>query len=84
MKKFNLTTNSKREIAAYIFLLPWITGMIVFFAYPFLSSLFLGFTNSRLMGGDFIGFDNYIRMFTRDRNFIKSLQVTTRYALTGI
>jgi multiple sugar transport system permease protein len=84
VKKISLTTNGKREIAAYLFLLPWLTGMAVFFAYPFLSSLVLGFTNSRLMGGDFIGFDNYIRMFTRDRNFIKSLQVTTRYALTGI
>jgi multiple sugar transport system permease protein len=84
LKNLRLTTNNKREIAAYIFLLPWITGMLVFFAYPFLSSLVLGFTNSRLMGGDFIGFDNYVRMFTRDRNFVKSLQVTTRYALTGI
>jgi multiple sugar transport system permease protein len=79
-----VTTAVKREAAAYVFLLPWIIGMAVFFAYPFLSSLYLGFTNARLIGGDFIGFDNFIRMFTRDRNFIKSLQVTTRYALVGI
>jgi multiple sugar transport system permease protein len=78
------TTSGKQEIAAYVFLLPWITGMVVFFAYPFLTSLYLGFTNSRLVGGDFIGFENFVRMFTRDRNFIKSLQVTTRYALVGI
>lgn len=73
-----------RITAAYIFLIPWIIGMIVFFAYPFLSSLWYSFTNTRLIGGDFIGLENFTRMFTRDRNFIKSLLVTTRYALTGV
>lgn len=75
---------AKEERAAYLFLIPWIIGMLVFFAWPFLNSLWLSFTNSRLRGGDFIGFDNFIRMFTRDRNFLKSLAVTTRYALVGI
>lgn len=72
------------ERAAYIFLVPWIIGMAVFFAYPFLTSLYLGFTDSKLLSGNFIGFSNFVRMFTRDRNFIKSIQVTSRYALTGI
>ena len=74
----------KEERAAYLFLIPWIAGMLVFFAYPFVNSLWLSFTNSRLRGGDFIGLDNFIRMFTRDANFQKSLQVTTRYALIGV
>jgi multiple sugar transport system permease protein len=75
---------AKETTAAYIFLLPWIIGMLVFFGYPFLTSLGLAFTNSRLMSGTFNGLDNFVRMFTRDRNFIKSIQVTTRYALTGV
>lgn len=75
---------AKETTAAYIFLLPWIIGMLVFFGYPFLTSLCLAFTNSRLMSGTFNGLDNFVRMFTRDRNFIKSIQVTTRYALTGV
>jgi multiple sugar transport system permease protein len=74
----------KEETAAFTFLIPWIIGMIVFFAYPFLTSLWLSFTDSRLMSGNFIGFENFVRMFTRDRNFSKSIQVTTRYALTGV
>jgi ABC-type sugar transport system permease subunit len=41
-------------------------------------------TDSRLLEGKFIDFDNFVRMFTRDRNFIKSIAVTTRYALIGI
>ncbi|MDR1862463.1 MAG: sugar ABC transporter permease [Treponema sp.] len=83
MKK-RITRTIKESAAAYTFLIPWIAGMLVFFAYPFLTSLYLGFTNSRLMSGTFNGIENFIRMFTRDRNFIKSLQVTTRYALTGV
>ena len=70
--------------AAYLFLLPWLIGMTVFFAYPFLHSLILSFTDSRLRMGKFSGIDNFIRMFTRDENFVKSLQVTSTYALFGI
>jgi multiple sugar transport system permease protein len=83
-KRLSATMKFKEEAAAYIFLSPWIIGMAVFFAWPFLTSLYLSFTNSRLTTGDFNGLDNFIRMFTRDRNFIKSIQVTTRYALVGI
>ena len=74
----------KEERAAYLFLIPWILGMLVFFAYPFLNSLWLAFTNTRLRGGDYVGFANFIRMFTHDENFQKSLRVTTRYALIGV
>jgi multiple sugar transport system permease protein len=74
----------KEERVAFVFLIPWIVGTLIFFAWPFLSSLWLSFTNARLRDGDFIGFDNFVRMFTRDRNFLKSLAVTTRYALLGI
>ncbi|GHU70968.1 sugar ABC transporter permease [Spirochaetia bacterium] len=83
-KNYFASMTFKEEAAAYTFLLPWIIGMLVFFTYPFITSLVLAFTNSRLMGGSFNGLDNFVRMFTRDRNFIKSLQVTTRYALVGV
>jgi multiple sugar transport system permease protein len=85
LKKNRLSTIVyKREIAAYLFLTPWIIGMVMFFAYPFLSSLWLSFTNTRLIGGTFVGLANYKRMFTSDPSFIKSLQVTTRYALISV
>jgi multiple sugar transport system permease protein len=83
-KSYTSTMAFKEEMAAYIFLVPWIVGMLVFFAYPFLSSFYLAFTDTKLVGGKFIGFGNFVRMFTLDQNFIKSLQVTTKYALIGI
>jgi multiple sugar transport system permease protein len=84
MKKKYISMAALEERAAYIFLVPWLIGTAVFFAYPFLTSLYLGFTDSKLLSGNFIGLSNFGRMFTRDRNFIKSIQVTSRYALTGI
>lgn len=74
----------KENIAAYIFLSAWIIGMLVFYLYPFFSSLYLSFTNANLVGGQFIGLKNYIAMFTNDPRFIKSLAVTTKYALIGV
>ena len=84
MKKKYVSMLKLEERTAYVFLIPWILGMLIFFAFPFLTSLWLGFTNSRLLVGSFIGLENYVRMFTRDPNFASSLLVTSRYALIGV
>ena len=85
MKRHLLKRSSFQEnVAAYIFLIPWIVGMLVFYLFPFLYSLFMSFTDSTLMGGEWIGLANFVKMFTQDDRFIKSLQVTTKYALIGV
>lgn len=85
MKKISVKKSVLQEnVAAYLFLLLWIIGMIVFYLFPFLYSLFMSFTDSTLTGGSFIGVQNFIQMFTNDDRFIKSLQVTTKYALIGV
>lgn len=72
------------NIAAYIFLTPWIIGMAVFYVFPFMQSLYMSFTNASLVGGEWIGLDNFVKMFTQDARFMKSLAVTTKYALVGV
>ena len=85
MRKKHIRKTVKQEnIAAYLFLSLWIIGMLVFYIYPFLNSLRLSFTNATLSTGEWVGFDNYVKMFTNDTRFLKSLQVTTRYALIGV
>lgn len=85
MKKISVKKNVLQEnVAAYLFLLLWIIGMIVFYLFPFLYSLFMSFTDSTLAGGSFIGLQNFVQMFTNDDRFVKSLQVTTKYALIGV
>lgn len=72
------------NVAAYTFLIPWIIGMLVFYLFPFLYSLYMAFTNSTLAGGEWVGLKNFVDMFTQDERFLKSLQVTTKYALIGV
>lgn len=66
--------------AAYIFLAPWLIGIIGITALPMLASLYLSFTNYGVIGlPTWVGFDNYVRLFTSDRRFIKSIWVTLTY-----
>lgn len=68
-----------------IYLIPWLIGMAIFTIYPFVSSLILSFTDYNLIKEpNFVGFSNYIRLFTQDREFINSLLVTLKYMLMTV
>ncbi|MFV0362154.1 MAG: carbohydrate ABC transporter permease [Suipraeoptans sp.] len=59
--------------------------MAIFTIYPFVSSLILSFTDYNLIKEpNFVGFSNYIRLFTQDREFINSLLVTLKYMLMTV
>ncbi|MDQ0644394.1 carbohydrate ABC transporter permease [Microbacterium murale] len=69
--------------AGYAFLSPWLIGFFVLTAGPMLASLFLSFTDYNLFAApEFIGFDNYTRMFN-DPNFLQAVKVTGIYVLVG-
>lgn len=62
------------------YVLPYVLGLLVFTAIPFVASLWLSFTDYRLMqGSEFVGLRNYVDLFTDDRTFTKSLNVTLLY-----
>jgi multiple sugar transport system permease protein len=67
-------------IWAYVFLTPWIIGLIVFILGPMLFSLGLSFF-SYTLGRDyaFVGLDNWIRAFTGDELFWPSIRLTLLY-----
>ncbi len=67
-----------------MFLLPWLLGLLIFTAYPFVNSLALSFTDANITTSTFVGLDNFIELFTNDTRFIKSLQNTTMYALVSV
>lgn len=75
----------KRPSVGYLYILPWFIGFMVFGAYPLLASLYYSFTNFSMFNHPkFIGFDNYIYMFTQDREFFPSLIVTLKYVLFAV
>jgi multiple sugar transport system permease protein len=56
----------RRNAAAYMFLAPWLLGLLVLTVYPMAYSLWLGFTNYDFTKPDttqWIGLGNYIKMF---------------------
>lgn len=69
----------------FFYILPWLIGFAVFQLYPFLASLFYSFTKYSFgKTPEFIGLDNYIRLFTRDMQFLSTLSITARYALIAV
>lgn len=58
-------------VAAYTMVLPSVIGVIVFLGIPLLFVIYLSFTKWNFAQGingiEFIGLDNYIRMFQDDR-----------------
>lgn len=67
--------------AAYIFLAPWLTGILCITLLPILASLYLSLTNYGILSPPtWVGLENYIKLFTGDRRFIKSIWVTLAYA----
>lgn len=74
----------REERAAFLFLIPWFVGLLGFLAIPLLYSLYLSLTSERLLqGGEFVGLQNYVYMFTQDTYFYHSMYITLKWlALT--
>ena len=74
------TLQREQVFWAYVFLLPWMVGLVVFIAGPILFSLGLSFFNYTLgQSASFIGFDNWIKAFTQDELFWPSIIRTFVY-----
>lgn len=68
-----------------LYISPYIIGLFVFTAIPFVYSLYLSFTDYPLMTEPvWVGLENYIKLFTTDRTFRKSLTVTLIYVFTTV
>lgn len=88
MKKNNFDIKSilnKNHVAGYVFIMPFIIGFLAFTFLPIVISFGLSFTKYDILSPpSFIGFDNFIRMFTKDEIFWKSFRVTIFYALVSV
>ncbi len=59
---------------------PYVFGLLLFTAVPFGASLYLAFTDYNLVSSpNWVGMDNFEKLFTRDRTFTRSLNVTLLY-----
>ena len=70
--------------AAYLFLIPWILGLLLLTLGPMLASLVLSFTDYNLLQApNWIGFDNFARML-EDERLMNSLRVTFTYVAVSV
>jgi multiple sugar transport system permease protein len=69
--------------AAYLFLLPWLIGLVVITIGPMIASLYLSFTDYSLLAPpEWIGIKNYQRMMS-DPRLLNSVRVTLTYVLVS-
>jgi multiple sugar transport system permease protein len=76
----------REGVAGYVFLSPFLLGLMGITAIPMLYSLYLSFTNYELLAleWDWIGFENYVDLFTSDPQFWHAVQVTVTFALVAV
>ncbi len=78
----SLSRRFRRNLPGYLFILPWLIGFVVFTMGPFIASLYLSFTDWRILGTpNWVGFDNYRRILTTDQLFRITLKNTVYYAI---
>lgn len=84
--RYALGKNARREErAAYLFLLPWLVGLLGLIVVPLVWAVWISLTDEQLfVKGHFVGLKNYVTIVTGDEFFYKSLMVTLRWvALTS-
>ncbi|MBI9094013.1 MAG: sugar ABC transporter permease [Sphaerochaeta sp.] len=70
-----------QQRVGYLFISPWIIGMLLFTIYPTVFSLYISFTEWPILREPkFIYFKNYLEIF-QDEIFFTSLWVTTKFAI---
>lgn len=75
------------NLAGYLFISPWLIGFLVFALIPMVISFVLAFTDYDILApanAQFIGLDNFVRMFTTDRRYGNSLSATVRYVIAAV
>ncbi|MFE0557518.1 MULTISPECIES: carbohydrate ABC transporter permease [Paenibacillus] len=78
---------SKSDWAGYLYIMPWLLGLLLFTIGPMLFSLLLAFSKWDIITGvqsiEWVGLDNFKAIF-HDELFYQSLKVTFIFALVSV
>jgi len=76
---------NKDTVVGYVFAMPFIIGFLGFVVIPMAVSFYFSFTKYNIRQPPvWTGLDNYIRMFTSDKRFYKSVWVTFKYVIIAV
>ena len=78
MRKLKITLREmKRNRTLYLMMLPFLIFFITFSVYPVLQAMYYSFTDYNILESpNFIGLENYKKLFLEDTIFIKAIQNT--------
>ena len=75
-----MTRTTRRAIAGYCWIAPWVIGFLAFKLGPMLAALVLSLTSYDVVTRpEWIGLENYVYAFTVDPLFWRSLRTTFYY-----
>jgi ABC-type sugar transport system permease subunit len=81
----NSSKRRRDAILGYCFVSPAIAGLLLFVAYPMVTSLYHSFTRwNGLTPATWVGLENYKFLFTRDPTFWPSLKVTVLWVVISV
>lgn len=73
------------KATGFLYVSPFVAGLLVFTAFPFVYSLYLSFTDYNLISAPkWSGLANYSFMLLKDRTFWQSLKVTFIYVFMAV
>ncbi|MEG1195260.1 MAG: sugar ABC transporter permease [Clostridia bacterium] len=74
----------KKARMGLLFTMPWIIGLLIFYAYPLISSVYYSLTSYSILNpGKFVGLKNYTRLF-QDDLFWKSITNTLYFTAISV
>ena len=69
-------------LRGYMFILPVVLGLLIWTFGPMIASAYYSLTEYKIIGEPtYVGLQNYVELFTEDKDFARSLSVTVRYGL---
>ncbi len=75
----------REEKAAYLFLLPWLAGLLMFWIVPILWSVALSASDWDIISKpSWVGLGNYREMLFDDRHFWLAIRVTLKYIVLSV
>lgn len=68
-----------------VFVLPTLISFVIVFLIPFIMGIYLSFTEfTTVESARWVGFENYIKAFTADDNFINALFFTIKFTVVSV
>src|SRR5438132_1560965 len=76
-----LSATTRNTINGILFALPWLAGLLMFWMYPIFASAYYSFTEfNAVQAPQWIGFHNYVQLFTNDPDFLNAVGNTLFFA----